>query len=217
MGRIPSKEEMGDAFAMRHGREVKERLSQAEVVVCGLGGLGSHIALALARCGIGRLHLIDFDRVELSNLHRQQYFVEQIGMRKTEALRAILLHVQPGMMIRTDCVRMTEENMGELLAGACYICEAFDKPETKAMLTNFVLEHRREAYLVGASGMAGVGKSNHIKTRKILPRFYLCGDGVSDVETCGSFMAPRVMLCAAHQANQMIELILKQRLSEQCP
>lgn len=209
MGKIPSKEEMEAAFVMRHGKEAKERLCQAEVVVCGLGGLGSHIALALARCGIGGLRLIDFDKVELSNLHRQQYFVEQIGMAKTEALKETLLHVQPGLMIRTDCVQMTEENIGELLAGACYVCEAFDKPETKAMLTNFVLEHQKETYLVGASGMAGVGKSNDIKTRKILPRFYLCGDGVSDVETCGSFMVPRVMLCAAHQANQMVELILK--------
>lgn len=207
--RIPSREEMEEVFALRHGREAQKRLSRARVAICGVGGLGSHIALALARCGIGELHLLDFDCVELSNLHRQQYFVEQLGMPKVEALRETLVHVQPYLRVLISQVRVTEENMAELLEGERYVCEAFDKAEAKAMLTNFVLEHMPKAYLVGASGMAGVGESNRIQTRKILPHYYLCGDGVSDVEICGSLTAPRVMLCAAHQANQVVELILK--------
>lgn len=207
--KVPTKEELQKAFEQRHGKEAQEKLSRAKVAVCGLGGLGSHLALALARSGLGGLHLIDFDYVDLSNLHRQQYFVEQLGMPKTEALGETLRRIQPEMELQLDQVKITEENMWELLANECYICEAFDKPEAKAMLTNFVLEHLPDAYLVGASGMAGVGESNRIQTRKILAHYYLCGDGVSDIEHCGSLLAPRVMLCAAHQANMIVELILK--------
>ncbi len=204
-----SENELDDALALRHTRPIQEKLKNAKVAVCGLGGLGSHIAAALARCGVGRLHLIDYDCVELSNLNRQEYTLAQLGMPKPEALKEWLLSFNPYLKIRTDCVRMTAENAGELLKDEAYVCEAFDQPEAKAMLTNYVLEHFPDQYLVGASGMAGFGESNRIHTRKITPHYYLCGDEVSDVETCGSLMAPRVMLCAAHQANKIVELIIQ--------
>lgn len=207
---IPPKAEMDRALELRHTKEVQEKLFHARVAVCGLGGLGSHIAVSLARCGVGGLHLIDFDCVDLTNLNRQQYFIHQVGMPKTEALKEILLSVNPYLSIRTDMVRITEENLAELLSEETRICEAFDVPEAKAMLTNYVLEHFPEKYLVGASGMAGYGDSNRIRTRRILPHFYLCGDGDSDAELCGGLMAPRVMLCAAHQANQILEIIIKE-------
>ena len=203
-----SEKEIDDALAFRHTRPVQEKLKKAKVAVCGLGGLGSHIAAALARCGVGSLHLIDDDWVELSNLHRQQYTLAQLDMPKPKALKEWLLSFNPYLKIRIDCVRMTGENTGELLKDDLYICEAFDKPEAKAMLTNYVLEHFPNQYLVGASGMAGFGDSNQIRTRKITPHYYLCGDEISGIETCGSLMAPRVMLCAAHQANKIIELII---------
>ena len=210
---LPSGAEIDQALELRHTREVQEKLWVARAAVCGLGGLGSHIAVALARCGIGSLHLIDFDRVDLTNLNRQQYFLHQLGVPKPEALRQVLRAVNPYLTIRTDFVRITEENAAELLKEDEYICEAFDVPEEKAMLTNFVLEHFPEKYLVGASGMAGFGDSNRIRTRKILPHYFLCGDGDSDAEQMGGLMAPRVMLCAAHQANQILEIILtKQHL-----
>lgn len=197
------------ASELQHTKIRQEKLQSARAAVCGLGGLGSHIALALARCGVGSLHLIDFDFVELSNLSRQQYFLHQVGMPKTEALKQVLLSVNPCLSIRTDQVRMTEENTAGLLEEDLYICEAFDVPEEKAMLTNFVLEHFPEKYLVGASGMAGCGDSNRIRTRRILPGYYLCGDGESDAALLGGLTAPRVMLCAAHQANQIAEMILR--------
>lgn len=206
---FPAEEEIRAALELRHTREVQEKIGQAHVAVCGLGGLGSNIAIALARCGIGRLHLVDFDRVDLTNLNRQQYGIAQLGRPKPEALKEELLAINPYLDIRTDFVKLTEENIPELLAEDDYICEAFDVPEAKAMLTNCVLEHFPEKYLVGASGMAGFGNSNAIRTRQILPRYYLCGDGVSDIEHCGGLMAPRVMLCAAHQANKILEIIIK--------
>jgi len=207
--RLPSEKEMIQALELRHTKEAQEKIQKAQVAICGLGGLGSHIAFALARCGIGGLHLIDFDCVDLTNLNRQQYRVAQLGKPKPEALKEGLMEVNPYLKIRTDRVCMTEKNIPGLLKEELYICEAFDTPEAKAMLTNCVLSQLPEKYLVGASGMAGFGDSNSIRTRKILPHYYLCGDEVSDIETCGGLMAPRVMLCAAHQANKILEIIMK--------
>ena len=204
---IPTREEIQRALELRHTKALQEKLSEASVAVCGLGGLGSHIAFALARCGIGRLHLIDFDRVDLTNLNRQQYGVSQLGLPKPEALKREILEFAPYLDIRTDFIRLTEENIPSVLAEEKYICEAFDRADQKAMLTNCVLEHLPDTYLVGASGMAGFGGSNEIKTRRITARYYLCGDGVSEISEEMGLMAPRVMLCAAHQANQIIELI----------
>lgn len=206
--KLPTREEIRQALELRHTREVQEKISNASVAICGLGGLGSNIAIALARCGIGRLHLIDFDCVDLTNINRQQYAITQLRQPKPEALKAELYYINPYLEIRTDHVKITEENAEELLREDTYICEAFDVPEEKARLTNWVLEHSPEKYLIGASGMAGLGGSNQIRTRKILPHYYLCGDGVSDVKEKGCLVAPRVMLCAAHQANQIIELIV---------
>lgn len=208
--KIPTKQEIEEALEMRHTKAVQEKISNAQVAICGLGGLGSNIAFALARCGIGKLHLIDFDCVDLTNLNRQQYGITQLGRPKPEALKEELLAINPYLQIKTDFVKITEENIGELLKEESYICEAFDVPEQKAMLTNYILEHFPKKYLVGASGMAGYGNSNSIQTKRVLKNYYLCGDGVSDIEHCGGLMAPRVMLCAAHQANQIIELIIQQ-------
>lgn len=206
---IVSREEIDQALELRHTKAVQDKIREAKVAVCGLGGLGSNIAIALARCGIGGLHLIDFDRVDLTNLNRQQYSLAQLGRPKPEALKEELLTINPYLSIRADWVRLTEENIPELLEEEPYICEAFDVPEAKAMLTNCVLTHFPEKYLVGASGMAGFGDSNSIRTRRVLPHYYLCGDGVSDIAHCGGLMAPRVMLCAAHQANKILEIIIK--------
>lgn len=204
----PTREEMRQALELRHTKAVQDKISAARVAVCGLGGLGSAIAIALARTGIGCLHLIDFDRVDLTNLNRQQYAVKDIGRPKPEALKEEIQRFSPYCEIETDFMRMTEENIPRLLAADDYICEAFDDAEEKAMLTNCVLTELPGKYLVGASGMAGYGDSNAIKTRRILPRYYLCGDGKSEICEGFGLMAPRVMICAAHQANMIVRIIL---------
>lgn len=205
---VPTKEEIRKALELRHTKAVQDKLSEASIAVCGLGGLGSAIAIALARTGVGQLHLIDFDRVDLSNLNRQQYAVCDIGRPKPEALKEEIQRFSPYCKIRTDFIRLTEENIPALLAEDRYICEAFDQAEEKAMLTNCILEKLPGKYLVGASGMAGYGDSNQIKTKKVMNRYYLCGDGQSEISSGYGLMAPRVMICAAHQANMMIRLIL---------
>lgn len=204
---IPSKKEWMDALAARHGTELQRCFSSATVAVCGLGGLGSNIAIALARAGIGKLVLIDFDKVDITNLHRQQYKATQIGLYKTDALAENLAEIAPYTEITTVTVRLSEDNLTTYLKEADIVCEALDNAEAKAMLVNGVLERLPGCFLVAASGMAGMDNPNTIKTRKIGKRFYLCGDEVSDVAGTMGLVAPRVMLCAAHQAQTVLRIL----------
>jgi len=204
---IPSKKEWTDALVARHGTTLHERFSSATVAVCGLGGLGSNIAIALARAGIGKLLLIDFDRVDITNLHRQQYKANQIGLHKADALAENLLEITPYTDVTAVTAKITEENFVDLLIGADVVCEAFDNAGAKAMLVNGVLEQLPNCYLVAASGMAGIDTPNTIQTRKVMKRFYLCGDETSDVADTIGLVAPRVMLCAAHQAHTVLRIL----------
>lgn len=204
---IPTKEAMQEALAKRIGNKLWEKVSSARVAVCGLGGLGSNIAVMLARAGVGKLYLIDFDKVDISNLNRQQYKAGQLGMYKTEALSEVLHEIAPYMEIETYTVRMDEKNTKELLRDADIVCEAFDIAQAKAMLTNLVLTEFPDKYLVAASGMAGLGDANSIQTRQITNHFFICGDGVSEVTEKESLVSSRVMLCAAHQAHKVLQLI----------
>ena len=204
---IPSKDEWIDALNERHGTQLQARFSSATVAICGLGGLGSNIAIALARAGIGKLILIDFDRVDITNLHRQQYKANQIGRYKTAALAENLQEIAPYIELVTIPERITETNVSSLLKNADVVCEAFDNAETKAMLVNGVLEQLPNCYLVAASGMSGMDTPNTIRTRKVTKRFYLCGDEQSDVADTIGLVSPRVMLCAAHQAHTVLRIL----------
>ena len=196
--------------ALHKGLTTKQShlLQEAKVAVVGLGGLGSNVAMWLARLGVGHLLLYDFDKVELSNLNRQYYFLEDVGKYKAEALLAKLQQVNPYGDYQSQVIRLTEANLEELLASAHIICEALDKAEAKAMLVNGVLEKFPDKYLVAASGLAGLEDSASMTVRQITPRFYLCGDGHSDfheLPLCGA----RVGLCAAQEALTIARLILR--------
>lgn len=203
-----TKAQVMHALEERHSPERQALLSSGFVAIAGLGGLGSNVACALARIGVGHLHLIDFDVVDITNLNRQQYFMEHIGMKKTDALRSLLLKINPYLDVRTSCVRVTENNLTELFRDAPVICEAFDDPVAKAMLVNGILEHFPDKKLIAATGMAGFGSSNTIHTKRLAKNFYLCGDGVSEPTYGNGLMAPRVAICAAHEANMITRLIL---------
>ena len=207
---IPTKEEWNKALEERHGKELHRAFSSATVAICGLGGLGSNIAIALVRAGVGKLILIDFDRVDITNLHRQQYKISQIGMHKTDALTVNLREIAPYIELEVHTERITEDNVITLLQDADIICEAFDDAECKAMLTNTVLSEMPDKYLVAASGMAGMGVTNSIRTRRITSRFYLCGDETSEVSDGIGLVAPRVALCAAHEAHTALRILAKQ-------
>ena len=188
--------------------EQSSLLQAAQVAIFGLGGLGSNVAMWLARLGVGQLLLYDFDRVELSNLNRQYYFVEDVGEYKAVALLKHLRAVNPYGDYQSRVVRLTQDNLAELVDTAPIICEALDKPETKALLVNGVLESFPDKFLVAASGLAGFGRSDSMQVRQITPHFYLCGDGSSsflDLPLCGA----RVGLCAAQEALTIARIILQ--------
>lgn len=209
-GVMPPVDVLESMMCARHTPHVHQKVKQARVAIAGLGGLGSNIAISLARTGVGYLHLIDFDEVEPSNLNRQQYKISHLGMPKTEALKREIEEINPYIHVTIDNVRVDDDNIKSLFSQDEIICEAFDKAEAKAMLVNGILEHWPEKYLVASSGMAGYASSNSIQTKKITSHFYLCGDCVSQAELGNGLMAPRVSICAGHQANMVLRIILKE-------
>lgn len=205
---LVSREEIRAALLDRHTAATQDKLDAAHVAICGLGGLGSTIAVALTRIGVGHLHLIDFDRVDMTNLNRQQYFLKDLGQYKTEALRANLKQINPFTDITIDTVKVTDENVPTLFEHEDIICEAFDVPENKTMLVNAVLENLPDKKLVSASGMAGYRSSNLVRTKRVSRNFYFCGDGETAPKPGAGLMAPRVGVVACHEANMITRLIL---------
>lgn len=203
--------QLKEALLERYTPQMYEKISGAAVAIAGLGGLGSHIAVMLARAGVGRLFLVDFDRVELTNLNRQAYDLSHLGQHKTEALPGILQKINPYLQIQAQNIRVTAENAPGLFGGYPILCEAFDKPEQKAMLVSAVLEGCPQAVVVSGSGMAGYGSANSIVTRQKMSRLYVSGDGETELGQSTCLMASRVMVCAAHQANMAIRLILGEK------
>lgn len=191
----------------RNVKGIFEKLKKAKVCILGLGGLGSNVAILLARAGIGYLKLVDFDIVEASNLNRQQYRISHIGMKKTEAIRTIIKEINPFVEVKTLDIKVDRENILSVVGDVEIIVEAFDRAETKAMAIEELLING-DKILVSASGMAGLGSANEIITRKIRDNFYLVGDNYSDYEEYSGIMSTRVMICAAHQANIVLRIIL---------
>ncbi|MDO9069202.1 MAG: sulfur carrier protein ThiS adenylyltransferase ThiF, partial [Deltaproteobacteria bacterium] len=207
-GEIPTEEELEYLMAARHTPGVHARLKHASVGIAGAGGLGSAVAVALARVGLGKLVIADFDVVEPSNLNRQQYFIDQIGMLKVEALAENLKRINPYVVAETHSVMLTTQNIPVIFAECLIVVEAFDRADMKAMLVDTVLASMPHTTVVAASGLAGYGPNNDISTRKVTQRLYLVGDSVSEARPGSGLMAPRVGIAAAHQANQVVRLIL---------
>lgn len=202
------KEVLDKAFDERFAPEIKEKLSNAYVAIAGLGGLGSNIAVMLARSGVGHLLLIDFDSVDVTNLNRQIYMIPHVGMKKTEALKTILEQINPYLDYEFKSVKVTPEMVKDLFSAYPIVCEAFDKPDQKAMLVGELLSQFEDTVVVSGNGMAGYQDANEIVTKQKLRRLYVCGDEHTDVLDGIGLMAPRVTVCAAHQANKVIQIIL---------
>ena len=194
----------------RNVKGIAEKLKKVKVCILGLGGLGSNVAVLLARSGIGHLKLVDFDMVEASNLNRQQYRISHIGMKKTEAIKTIIKEINPFIELDTLDIKVNRENIHSIVQNIEVVVEAFDVAETKAMAIEELLTNKNKI-VVSASGMAGLGSANEIITRKIKENFYLIGDNYSDYEEYSGIMSTRVMLCAAHQTNMVLRIILGEK------
>lgn len=209
-GEMPSETDMEAMLMARHTPFVHEKLKKSTVGIAGLGGLGSNVGLSLARIGVDRLIICDFDLVEPSNLNRQQYFIRHLGMKKTDALEEIIKDCNPFVKIEKRDVFLDEGNIEEIFKDAEIIVEAFDNPISKAVLTNTVLKKMNHKKLVVASGMAGHFTGNTIISRKIRENFYFVGDGENEAKPGCGLMAPRVAIAANQQANTVLRIILEE-------
>jgi sulfur carrier protein ThiS adenylyltransferase len=207
-GEILKKEELEALIVARHTPGVHERMKMATVGIAGLGGLGSAVAIALARMGIGTLILVDYDIVDPSNLNRQHYFIDQVGKPKTEAMAEILVKINPYVKVVTHKVELNRKNIPRLFKMADVVVECFDRAEEKAMILETAAGLLPDTYIVGASGLAGYGDSNSIKTWKMGERIFLVGDLVKAAGPGQGLMAPRVGIAAHHQANLVVSLLV---------
>ncbi|MDH5299587.1 MAG: sulfur carrier protein ThiS adenylyltransferase ThiF, partial [Desulfobulbaceae bacterium] len=203
-GEVPSADQFDFLLHARHTPGVHHRVKQAKVGIMGLGGLGSAVALALARVGVGSLLLVDFDVVEPTNLNRQHYFFDQIGMLKTDALRDTLHRINPHLEVRAIAARLSGESIAGIFGSVDVLVECFDDPAMKAEALRVALTDLKGIAYVGSSGVAGYGDNNAIRTTRLYPRVYLVGDGESAAAPGQGLMAPRVGIAAHQQANQVL-------------
>jgi sulfur carrier protein ThiS adenylyltransferase len=207
-GETPSPEEFECLLMARHTPGVHQKIKKAIVGIAGLGGLGSTVAIALARIGVGALILVDFDVVEPSNLNRQQYFVYQIGMSKVEALQENISKINPYVRMLLYHEKLDKNNVERIFKEADVVVEAFDRAEEKAMLINTVSEKMPDKYIVAASGVAGYGDNNEIRTVRFAAKIFIVGDQKTAAQPGVGLMAPRVGIVAHHQANMVLRILL---------
>lgn len=208
MDRETPEEKLKGKFFEQRDRAVLKALRSSSVGIAGAGGLGSNAAVSLARAGVGRLVIADDDCVEPSNLNRQQYFIDQVGRLKVEALREILLGANPFSTYEIHPVRLTRHNIPVIFRDVDLLVEAFDMATAKQMLIETWLGRFPGRPIVVASGLAGYGRNANIRTRR-LGNLYICGDEESECPPGISPMAPRVALVANLQANLAVELLAK--------
>ena len=187
--------------------KIKKKLKESSVGIAGLGGLGSNAAAALARAGIGRLVLVDFDKVEEDNLTRQYYFLDQIGKSKTEAMKENLERINPKITVEIYNKKLEKGTMEKPFEDVDVVIEALDNAETKTTFIEEILLKLSDTPLVAASGVAGYGHSDRIKTNRC-GNLYLCYD--EKAKSCDEdvLLAPRVALMANWEANLALEIIL---------
>lgn len=208
-GEMPSADELEALMASRHTPGVHAKVKAATVGIAGLGGLGSAIAVALARVGVGRLIIADFDVVEPSNLNRQQYFVDQLGMLKTDALVSNLQRINPYVKVEAHAVKLTPDNLFPMFGTVDVMIEAFDRADQKAILLQAFTAQKPDVPFIGASGLAGYGPEETIGVKKMGRNIYIVGDLETGARPGCGLMAPRVGIAAHMQANLALRLIVE--------
>ncbi|MDP8266958.1 MAG: sulfur carrier protein ThiS adenylyltransferase ThiF [Candidatus Aceula meridiana] len=188
------------------GKENFDKVQSVKIGIAGAGGLGSNCAFNLTRMGFKKFCIVDFDKVEFSNLNRQFYFYDQIGRNKVEVLKENLERINPNVGITALTQRIERENIRELFNDCGVVAEAFDRAEYKSLLTEAFLE--TDKFIVSASGLSGVGNSDEIKVHQIKEKFFLIGDLKSDSNDAPPLSA-RVNIAAAKQADVILDYVLK--------
>jgi sulfur carrier protein ThiS adenylyltransferase len=211
-GHVPELHELETLILARQPDAVTTLLKAACVGIAGAGGLGSVVAENLARSGVGKLVIADFDTVEPSNLNRQRYSLEQLGKPKVQALAENIRGFNPFVSVAALQERITFENAGELFCGCAIVAECLDSAAEKASIVSGVLTHMPLAKIVAASGLAGLGEGAAITARKVFNRLYLVGDLVSDMADGAGLFASRIGIAASMQSHIIIRLLAGEEL-----
>ena len=189
-------------------QEIKKILKKKTVGIAGAGGLGSNCAVALARIGVGKIIIVDFDNVRRKNLNRQYYFYEQLGQKKVFAIQDNILFINPYIKVEPHDLKLNPTNIPHIFKKCDVVIEAFDLAEMKQMIIETVQSDMPDIPLIVGLGMAGWGDNNSIKTRQI-DNLYICGDEQSEIADDLPPLAPRVGIVAHMQANMALEILLK--------
>jgi len=189
--------------------EERAVLESARVGIAGAGGLGSNCAMHLVRAGVQHLTVVDFDVVNESNLNRQFFFRDQLGQKKVEALKENLLRIDPDADIRAVDAKIDAASVKEIFADCDIVVEAFDVVDAKVMLVSSFASSGKN--LVTASGLAGWGRSNEMRVRK-MGNIVAVGDGETAVGANAAPASPRVGIAAAMQANSVVAMLLRKEV-----
>ncbi len=195
-------------FEHYYPQEILKSIQAARVGMAGCGGIGSNVAVGLARSGFRQFVLADFDKVEQSNLNRQYYFTRHLGIPKPKALSSVLAEINSDIEVKCYFERLTRETCVDLFTGCDVVVEAFDNVESKVMLTEIYLNSPK--LYVCCSGMAGYGNANAIAVRKVGENTYIVGDEKTPVSAEMPPFAPRVAMCAAMMADVILSRIASQ-------
>lgn len=186
---------------------ISQRLHNASVGIAGVGGLGSNVAMALARSGVGNLIIVDHDLVEESNLNRQHFFRDQIGEPKVEALKQNIERAVVTCGVKAINKKLEKGRMTEPFTDVDIVVEALDSAETKVQFIEETLMNLPGKPIVAASGVAGIGGSERVKLVRSGDLF-LVQDPESKSSDDDISLAPKVGMMAHYQANIVLEILM---------
>lgn len=172
-----------------------------KVGIAGVGGIGSNVAVHLIRAGCSCLKIVDFDRVELSNLNRQFYFVDQVGSYKVDMIKENLLRIEPNAAIETEQLRLTPENMLATFKDCQLLVEGFDEQHSKKLLVETFADH--DIPIISASGIAG-SKIDAIRVHR-LGNCTIVGDFQTDFRS-NTLYGPKIAVIAAMMADCVLKM-----------
>ncbi len=198
---------MRDEILKRQDQKINEILAKAKVSILGCGGLGSNIAMALARSGLGEIHIYDFDKVEFSNLNRQNFGQNDLGKSKVGQTKKKIEEAIPYTKVFANNLFITKENLDEISQKTDIFIEAFDKKEMKSLVFEYFLGKDKKK-LVMASGLSGLGDFTDIKIKKI-DNVTMVGDFRSTPDQ--GLYAPYIGIVSNLEALCALKLIIGER------
>lgn len=189
--------------------KIREKIANKTIGIAGAGGLGSNVAVSLARCGIDKLVIADFDKVEYSNLNRQYYFLDQVGMYKVDALYETIKRINPFIKIEKYKTELNSLNVKNVFSKVDILVEALDKAEVKKMLIENWTEHFPEKPIIIASGVYGFGDFEKLRI-KVVDKIYICGDQVTEIKNDFSTLSPKIGIVSNMQSDLVVKILVNE-------